>query len=116
MVAKYSTLILISDYKITNYNIQFCGFCKNWRNEYHICSKKRNLGILSVFDYVMDTFLQAVKNLEDIEGRVQGMVRVKGSQCSSLALSVEGQANNLILEATDIDNLCEMYIGWGPFT
>ncbi|KDR17199.1 Serine/threonine-protein kinase ATR [Zootermopsis nevadensis] len=57
----------------------------------------------------------AMKNLEDIEGRVQGMVRIKGSQCSTLALSVEGQANNLILEATNIDNLCEMYIGWGPF-
>jgi serine/threonine-protein kinase ATR len=69
----------------------------------------------SVFDKDMDALLQAVKNLEDIEGRVQGVVRVKGSQCSSLALSVEGQANNLILEATGIDNLCEMYIGWGPF-
>ena len=62
-----------------------------------------------------DAVLQAVKNLEDIEGRVQGMMRVKGNQRSSMALSVEGQANNLIQEATNIDNLCEMYIGWGPF-
>lgn len=69
----------------------------------------------SVIDWRFDAFLQAMKNLEDIEGRVQGMVRIKGSQCSTLALSVEGQANNLILEATNIDNLCEMYIGWGPF-
>jgi serine/threonine-protein kinase ATR len=69
----------------------------------------------SIIDRGLGAFLQAVKNLEDIEGRVQGMVRIKGSQCSTLALSVEGQANNLILEATDIDNLCEMYIGWGPF-
>ncbi|KAJ4431843.1 hypothetical protein ANN_20449 [Periplaneta americana] len=57
----------------------------------------------------------AVKNLEDIEKRLQGMVRMKMKQCSSLALSVEGQANNLILEASNVDNLCEMYIGWGPF-
>lgn len=33
----------------------------------------------------------------------------------SLAMSVEGQANNLILEATNIDNLCQMYVGWGPY-
>lgn len=70
---------------------------------------------LSITDRDAGGVLQAVKNLEDIEGRVQGMMRVKGNQCSSMALSVEGQANNLILEATDIDNLCEMYIGWGPF-
>jgi serine/threonine-protein kinase ATR len=70
---------------------------------------------VSVIDKGFHAILQAVKNLQDIEGRVQGMVRVKGSQCSTLALSVEGQANNLILEATNIDNLCEMYIGWGPF-
>ena len=68
-----------------------------------------------MIDRDFDAVLQAVKNLEDIEGRVQGMMRVKGNQCSSMALSVEGQANNLIQEATDIDNLCEMYIGWGPF-
>jgi len=69
----------------------------------------------SMIDRDFVAVLQAVKNLEDIEGRVQGMMRVKGNQCSSMALSVEGQANKLIQEATDIDNLCEMYIGWGPF-
>jgi phosphatidylinositol kinase/protein kinase (PI-3 family) len=77
---------------------------------------KRNTSVfLPLIDSDFDAVLQALKNLKDIEGRVQGMMRVKGNQCSSMALSVEGQANNLILEATDIDNLCQMYIGWGPF-
>jgi phosphatidylinositol kinase/protein kinase (PI-3 family) len=110
MAAKYPAFFysVIMRLQITRYG-------KNFRTEYHISSKKEILVSFSLFDKDVDALLQAVKNLEDIEGRVQGMVRVKGSQCSSLALSVEGQANNLILEATDIDNLCEMYIGWGPF-
>ena len=78
-------------------------------------TKRRTFVCFSMIDRDFDAVLQAVKNLEDIEGRVQGMMRVKGNQCSSMALSVEGQANNLIQEATNIDNLCEMYIGWGPF-
>ena len=78
-------------------------------------TKRRTFVYFSMIDRDFDAVLQAVKNLEDIEGRVQGMMRVKGNQCSSMALSVEGQANNLIQEATNIDNLCEMYIGWGPF-
>lgn len=30
-------------------------------------------------------------------------------------LSVEGQTDALILQATNIDNLCQMYCGWGAF-
>lgn len=56
----------------------------------------------------------AVKNLKDLERRLQGMVKIKGKECN-MALSVEGQIDSLILEATDIDNLCEMYVGWAAF-
>ncbi|KAJ9583306.1 hypothetical protein L9F63_022360, partial [Diploptera punctata] len=56
----------------------------------------------------------AVKNLKDLERRLQGMVKSKGKECY-VALSVEGQVNSLILEATDINNLCQMYFGWAPF-
>ena len=78
-------------------------------------TNRETLVCFSMIDRDFDAVLQAVKNLEDIKGRVEGMMRVKGNQCSNMTLSVEGQANNLIQEATDIDNLCEMYIGWGPF-
>lgn len=32
-----------------------------------------------------------------------------------MALSTEGVVNHCISEATDIDKLAAMYIGWGPY-
>jgi len=50
----------------------------------------------------------------DQHGRI-----LKGSTATYIAnrlpLSVEGQVNQLIEEATDDHNLCNMYIGWMPF-
>jgi serine/threonine-protein kinase ATR len=34
---------------------------------------------------------------------------------SSLPLSTKGQVNFLISEATGLDNMASMYIGWGAF-
>lgn len=58
--------------------------------------------------------IQAVVHVRNIELRLQGMINIKGKGFS-ISLSPEGQANNLILEATNVDNLCQMYVGWGPF-
>lgn len=41
-------------------------------------------------------------------------VKTKNKQLS-LSLSAEGQVEHLIVEATSVHNLCQMYIGWGPF-
>eukprot|EP00126_Sphaerothecum_destruens_P012111 Sdes_comp20982_c0_seq10m19359 len=52
---------------------------------------------------------QAAKVVSDIEKRL------KGKQKNSLPISIEGQVHGLIQEATNIDNLCRMYVGWGPY-
>ncbi|KAH8287614.1 hypothetical protein KR054_010754 [Drosophila jambulina] len=50
-----------------------------------------------------------VRNIAD---RLQGHVK---RQANSIPLSTEGQVNFLINEATKLDNLAVMYIGWGAF-
>ncbi|XP_060578307.1 serine/threonine-protein kinase ATR-like [Ruditapes philippinarum] len=53
-------------------------------------------------------------HVHNIEQRLQGILN-KGTKRSGLALSVEGQVNHLIREATDENNLCQMYIGWAAY-
>lgn len=57
---------------------------------------------------------QAVEHIRNIEQRLQGIIKTKG-RVSSIPLSVEGQTDNLIEEAMSVDNLCQMYIGWGAY-
>ncbi|XP_050431325.1 serine/threonine-protein kinase ATR [Adelges cooleyi] len=57
---------------------------------------------------------QAKEHLNNIELRLQGYVRANLKN-SSMALSVAGQTRKLIEEATSVDNLCQMYIGWSAF-
>lgn len=57
---------------------------------------------------------QAVEHIRNIELRLQGSYKSRG-KTYSVPLSYDGQSNNLISEATNIDNLSQMYIGWGPF-
>lgn len=56
----------------------------------------------------------AKNNLECVHDRLNGFITVKGKK-ADLPLSVEGHVNYLISEATDINNLCQMYWGWGPY-
>ncbi|XP_053674519.1 serine/threonine-protein kinase ATR [Anopheles nili] len=58
---------------------------------------------------------QAMHNVMNIEQRLKGYVKVN-SKLSHIPLSIEGQVNHLIKEATDIDNLAQMYIGWSSYT
>ncbi|XP_068631581.1 serine/threonine-protein kinase ATR-like [Battus philenor] len=60
------------------------------------------------------TNAEALNHLRHIRLRLNGMVKTKNKQLS-LSLSPEGQVEQLIEEATSIHNLCQMYIGWGPF-
>ncbi|XP_017055636.1 serine/threonine-protein kinase ATR [Drosophila ficusphila] len=53
------------------------------------------------------------KDVQRIADRLQGHVKVQ--QANSIPLSTEGQVNFLINEATKVDNLAVMYIGWGAF-
>ncbi|XP_076632761.1 serine/threonine-protein kinase atr isoform X1 [Colletes latitarsis] len=60
---------------------------------------------------------KAVEHIKNIEQRLKGLIRSHGKKLENIALnlSVEGQTNHLILEATNIDNLCQMYFGWGAY-
>ncbi|XP_008550901.1 serine/threonine-protein kinase atr [Microplitis demolitor] len=60
---------------------------------------------------------RAVKNIKDIELRLKGFVKVQDRELETagVSLSVEGQTNHVILDATNIDNLCRMYVGWSAF-
>ena len=93
---------------------------------------KANEQVRSIF-YGCDN-LQAMKIMKDIEDRLQG----KYQKSKGLPLSIEGHVHALIevslmkwtessvtcqvcvdflfmQEATSIDNLCRMYIGWAPY-
>ncbi|CAL4085915.1 unnamed protein product [Meganyctiphanes norvegica] len=57
---------------------------------------------------------KAVSNVSKIESRLSGQ-NDKKSRGLNIPLSVEGQCNILIEEATNIDNLAQMYIGWAAY-
>lgn len=64
---------------------------------------------------------KAVETLRNIEKRLDGIVEGKGKGGGNsttkvmLPLSVVGQVNLLIDEATDFQNLADMYMGWAPY-
>ncbi|XP_072378347.1 serine/threonine-protein kinase ATR [Diabrotica undecimpunctata] len=57
---------------------------------------------------------EAVDHIKNIELRLKGSVKTR-NRTLTMPLSVEGQTNYLIKEAVSIDNLCQMYIGWGAY-
>ena len=58
---------------------------------------------------------QSLEYLKNVKLRLDGMMKSSKGKTSSISLSPEGQVNYLIEEATSIDNLCQMYIGWGAY-
>uniref|UniRef100_A0A146L1C6 Serine/threonine-protein kinase ATR n=3 Tax=Lygus hesperus TaxID=30085 RepID=A0A146L1C6_LYGHE len=62
---------------------------------------------------------EAKVNIQNIELRLNGVVRSKSDQFAphrnSKPLSVEGQTSMLIKEATSNLNLCQMFAGWAPY-
>lgn len=57
---------------------------------------------------------QAMTHVQMIEHRMRGIHSSK-TKPRGLPLSVEGQVNYLIHEATNDKLLCQMYIGWAPY-
>ncbi|KAK2144551.1 hypothetical protein LSH36_748g02080 [Paralvinella palmiformis] len=57
---------------------------------------------------------KAQTHIVNIESRLKGVLKNK-TKPRGLPLSVEGQVNHLIKEATDVNNLCQMYIGWAAY-
>ena len=63
--------------------------------------------------YNRDSVLKAMQEKRRRDGR--SVTQNNTSTTSMLPLSIEGQVQKLIEEATDEGNLCRMYIGWMPF-
>lgn len=55
----------------------------------------------------------AVKTLKTIESKLKGYTQ--SSQKFGFPLSAQGQVSELISQATSLENLSRMYIGWAPF-
>ncbi len=68
------------------------------------------LSLLSRFStYLFDELqIQALEHVGNIEARLQGLFLQSKSNKMKYKLSVEGQVNQLIAEATNHDNLCQM--------
>ena len=58
-----------------------------------------------------DDSVEANKELEKIDAKLRGVMEARGPG----ELSVSGQVQQLINEATDINNLCQMFIWWMPW-
>ncbi|XP_063984803.1 serine/threonine-protein kinase ATR-like [Diachasmimorpha longicaudata] len=67
--------------------------------------------VLKPFVYTERVTTDAETNVRNIEQRLAGFVKLVDK--SMVKLSVKGQVNHLILDATSIDNLCQLYYGWG---
>ncbi|RKP20433.1 hypothetical protein ROZALSC1DRAFT_28073 [Rozella allomycis CSF55] len=52
---------------------------------------------------------EAIKSIKTIEAKLSGKMNQ-----NAMLMSVEGQVDTLIVQATDPNNLGEMYIGWAP--
>jgi len=57
---------------------------------------------------------KAQTHVNNIEDRLRGILKSK-TKPRGLPLSVEGHVSHLIKEATDENNLCQMYIGWAAY-
>ena len=57
---------------------------------------------------------KAQTHVNNIEDRLRGILKSK-MKPRGLPLSVEGHVSHLIKEATDENNLCQMYIGWAAY-
>jgi len=58
---------------------------------------------------------KAQTHVNNIEDRLRGILKSKMKPRAGLPLSVEGNVSFLIKEATDENNLCQMYIGWAAY-
>ncbi|KAL3310857.1 hypothetical protein Ciccas_010572, partial [Cichlidogyrus casuarinus] len=57
----------------------------------------------------------AAEKLSNMEHRLKGKITEHEDFNQLVSMSVEGQVDELIHEATDVDRLCRMYRGWMPF-
>ncbi|XP_065566835.1 LOW QUALITY PROTEIN: serine/threonine-protein kinase atr-like [Artemia franciscana] len=74
-------------------------------------SKAKKASVSEDREFKSEKAMEVVRN---IELRLQGVI-VSRFRKSSQKLSIEGQVNQLILEASSEENLCQMYFGWAPY-
>ncbi|KAH0794831.1 PIKK family atypical protein kinase [Histomonas meleagridis] len=111
------TRLLVNALEVTRVDGTFRVCCENImkilrRNNEQI------LGLLDVFIY--DPLLQWIVEENNSDAAVRVVKRIedklKGNDFEDeTQLSVQAQVNNLIKQATDIRNLCQMFPGWYPW-
>ncbi|XP_078420317.1 serine/threonine-protein kinase ATR [Cetorhinus maximus] len=57
---------------------------------------------------------KAKTHVQDIEKRLHGVIKTR-NKVKGLPLSIEGHVHYLIQEATNVNLLCQMYLGWAPY-
>ncbi|XP_018655277.1 putative phosphatidylinositol 3-and 4-kinase [Schistosoma mansoni] len=75
----------------------------------------RNGSASSDLDLTERATRAATEKLARMEDRLKGKITEHDGFSQILPMSVEGQVDTLIKEATDVDRLCQMYKGWMPF-
>lgn len=66
--------------------------------------------------YKKGYFLQVVSSLKRVQLRLAGYLNdTTNEELTAMSLSPEGHAKAIIRQASDINNLCQMYPGWGAF-
>lgn len=71
--------------------------------------------VKAIVDKMENNNPQAASSIARIEERLKGLYRKFGQETDPVPLSVKGQVNALIEEATDEKNLCRMFFGWAPY-
>ena len=59
--------------------------------------------------------VKAVETLRRIENKLNGFIESKTKTSINMSLSVAGQVQYLIKEATSDENLSQMYLGWASY-
>lgn len=73
--------------------------------------QKQQRGMVASLEAGESTNEKAVETMKNIRNRLNGTGRIS-SKISSTEFSVEAHVNYLIEEATSVDNLSQMWIGW----
>eukprot|EP00028_Trichosphaerium_sp_Am-I-7-wt_P005743 CAMPEP_0168528384 /NCGR_PEP_ID=MMETSP0405-20121227/13217_1 /TAXON_ID=498012 /ORGANISM="Trichosphaerium sp, Strain Am-I-7 wt" /LENGTH=121 /DNA_ID=CAMNT_0008551779 /DNA_START=848 /DNA_END=1210 /DNA_ORIENTATION=+ len=60
----------------------------------------------------LDKWGKARQIMDGIKDRLEGKDRRMDHTAVLIPLQVEGHVHSLISDATDINNLCQMYVGW----
>jgi serine/threonine-protein kinase ATR len=79
-------------------------------------NKSVKIILLTCYTTLISLSLQVVSSLKRVQLRLAGYLNdTTNEELTAMSLSPEGHAKAIIRQASDINNLCQMYPGWGAF-